>query len=106
MNSPPYPGKIWNRAATELRAPSPTSTQVAPPLEMTDGPAGGGGLSLHSAPTASIGALSSAAARYGTEADYADNRYWVALAFVSNDQTQGPTAPCFRHRVCLQRPAI
>jgi hypothetical protein len=83
-------GQVWNRAASELERLA--NVQVSPPLELTDGPAGRR-LSVRIRPDRLYWGVIQCTGPAGTESDYSDNRYWVALAFVSNDQTDAATAP-------------
>ena len=84
------PGEVWNRLANELERQA--NVQVAPPLELSDGPAGRR-LSVRVKPDRLYWGVVQCHGPAGTEADYDDNRYWVALGYISNDQTDGPTSP-------------
>jgi hypothetical protein len=82
--------QVWNRAADEIERQA--NMQVAPPLELSDGPAGRR-LSLRTRPDRLYWGVVQCHGPAGTEADYSDNRYWVALGYVSNTQTDAAAAP-------------
>src|ERR1700733_12470143 len=81
--------EVWNRAVTEIERSA--NLQVSPPLELTDGPSGRR-LAIRNLPDRIYWGVVQCTGPQGTEADYPDNRYWVALGFVSNVQTDDPTA--------------
>src|ERR1700722_174873 len=81
-------GDVWNQAANEIERLA--NVQVCPPLEMTDGPSGRR-LALRVVPDRLYWGVIQCTGPVGTEADYADNRYWVALGYVSNLETDDPT---------------
>jgi hypothetical protein len=81
--------EVWNRAATELERLA--LFQVSPPLELTEGPSGRR-LAIRNLPDRLYWGVVQCTGPQGTEADYTDNRYWVALGYVSNDQTDDSTA--------------
>jgi hypothetical protein len=82
-------GRAWNRAADEIERLA--NVQVAPPLELTDGPSGRR-LSVRQLPDRLYWGVIQCNGPLGTEPDYPDNRYWVALGYVSNNETEDPTA--------------
>jgi hypothetical protein len=80
--------EVWNKTADELERVS--NLQVASPLELTDGPAGRR-LAIRIQPDRLYWGVVQCHGPEGTEADYADNRYWVALGFISNASSDAPT---------------
>jgi hypothetical protein len=80
---------IWNRAADKIDRLF--NLQVSPPLEMTDGPTGRR-LALRVQPDRLYWGVIQCTGPLGTESDFTDNRYWVAIGYVSNVQTDDPTA--------------
>ena len=82
-------GQTWNQAADELERLG--NFQVTPPLELTDGPSGRR-LTLRVVPDRLYWGIIQCTGPLGTESDYPDNRYWVALGYVSNTQTDATTA--------------
>ena len=82
-------GQTWNRAADELERQA--NLQVAAPLELNDGPAGRR-LSLRQQPNRLYWGVVQCTGPNGDEPDYSDNRYWVALGHISNNQTVDPTS--------------
>jgi hypothetical protein len=82
-------GDLWNEAADEIERLA--NLQATPPLELTDGPSGRR-LALRVVPDRLYWGIIQCTGPMGTESDYADNRYWVALGYVSNIQTDPATA--------------
>jgi hypothetical protein len=81
-------GQVWNRAADELERLA--NVQVAPPLELSDGPAGRR-LGIRARPDRLYWGVVQCNGPLGTEPDYTDNRYWVGLARIVNHSGDDPT---------------
>jgi|GEM_PF-5086392 len=71
--------------------PSLSPLQVAPPLELTDGPAGRR-LSLRVRPDRLYWGVVQCHGPAGTEPDFPDNRYWVAIGSIANTTADAITA--------------
>jgi hypothetical protein len=82
-------GNVWNALADEVERTA--HMQVCPPLELIDGPFGRR-LALRVVPDRLYWGIIQCTGPMGSESDYADNRYWVALGYVSNIQTDPATA--------------
>jgi hypothetical protein len=67
-----FPADVWNRAADEIERLG--NLQVAPPLELTDGPSGRR-LSVRLRPDRLYWGVVQCHGPLGTESDYSDNRY-------------------------------